>query len=89
MITRQKYQEFSRRLQRSRDLFCLYKAMTPTRHGSTLDTMRYVWKHRNSTYKLFGIFDTGRKSYGIQMYRHPWQAMKMYAYLARHRDELR
>ena len=89
MITRLKYREFSRRFQRRRDLFYLYKTMTPTRHGSTLETLRYAWKHRESTFKLFGIFDTGRKDYGIQMYRHPWQAMKMYAYLIRHRDESR
>ncbi len=66
-----------------RDLFDLYKQMTPTRDGSNFDTMQYAWKNRDHTYKAFGVFDTGRKDYGMQMLRNPWQAYNFFICLHR------
>ncbi len=62
-----------------RDLFYNYKQLTPTKHGSTFDTMQYAWKNKAHTYKVFGLFDTGRKDYGVQMLRSPRHAFNLIA----------
>ena len=61
-----------------RGLFEAYKQMTPTKNGSNFDTMQYAWKNRDHTYKAFGLYDTGRKDYGMQMLRNPVHAYSFF-----------
>lgn len=78
-----RYRHLSELLAENREFMRIYKQLTPTRNGSTLDTIRYYRKHKDSTWKLFGLFDTGIRDYGMKPHRYPFQAVRLYACMYR------
>jgi hypothetical protein len=74
---------FSDLLAENREFMYHYRQLTPTRNGSHLDTLRYYRAHRNHTWKLFGLIDTGIRDYGMKPHRYPLSAIRLYACLFR------
>jgi hypothetical protein len=83
MNIKKKYRDWSDLFSENREFMRIYKQLTPTRHGSALDTLRYYRQHRNRTYKLFGFIDTGLKDYGMNLHHRPWHTARLYACMYR------
>ena len=83
MTIREKYRHMSDLFAENREFMRIYKQLTPTRHGSALETLRYYHRHKNRTVKLFGFIDTGIRDYGMDLYSRPWHTARLYACMYR------
>ena len=83
MSIRNKYRDWSELFSENREFMRIYKQLTPTRGGSAVETLRYYHRNKHRTHRLFGLFDTGLRDYGMDLYSRPWHTARLYACMYR------